>query len=121
MSSNALKYTEMKPEYLEKYSPEHTLVSGNPKQILETYFVDPTNRFRSVVWEGLEPGSYRLTYPANKHEFIYLLAGKVAIHSADNSRIDLSAGDSCVIPGGFDGIFEIVEPAKKHAVIVDGL
>ena len=121
MSINAMKYAELKPVFLEKYSPPETLVSGNPKQLLETYFVDPTNRFRSVIWEGLETGSYRLTYPANKHEFIHLLAGRVKVHSQDGTVIELVAGDSCVIPGRFDGIFEIVEPAKKHAVIVEGL
>jgi uncharacterized cupin superfamily protein len=116
----AIKYADQKPERIEKYSPPETLVKGNPRQHSTVYFTDPQNRFKTVFWEG-EPGAYRLTFPADKHEFFHLVTGKVRVHSADGSVIDLVAGDTCVLPGGFDGVFEIIEAASKHAVVAEGV
>ncbi|TYC52242.1 DUF861 domain-containing protein, partial [Zoogloea oleivorans] len=28
-------------------------------------------------------------------------------------------GDACVIPGGFTGLFEVLEPVKKHYVFIE--
>jgi uncharacterized cupin superfamily protein len=118
--TNALHYANLTPEKIEKYSPAETLVKGNPKQFVEVFYQDDTSKFRSAIWEG-EPGAYRLTFAPNKHEFFYLLSGKVRVHSEDGSTIDVGAGESCVIPGGFNGVFEIIEHARKHAVVAEGL
>ena len=115
--STALPYSNLAPAKIEQYSPPETLVRGNPKQFVETFYQDKTAKFRSAIWEG-EPGAYRLSFPENKHEFFYLLSGRVKIHSdSDGSITEISAGEACVLPGGFEGVFEIIEAARKHAVV----
>jgi uncharacterized cupin superfamily protein len=32
---------------------------------------------------------------------------------------EFGPGDACLIPGGFIGLFEVLEPVKKHYVFIE--
>ena len=102
----------------EKFSPPETLVRGNPRQIVEIYLDLPDQGIKAGFWEG-EEGAYRLEFGPEKVEHFTLLEGLLRVHNSDGSYADLKPGDTCVLPGGFTGVFEILAPAKKQFVITE--
>ena len=57
-------------------------------------------------------GKWQIEY--TEHEFCHLLEGRVVLTSADGRRWQFNAGDAWVIPAGFSGTWETVEPARKR-------
>lgn len=65
-------------------------------------------------------GSYRIELADSKHEPFHILTGRVSISLPDGSEgVSYGPGDTGIIPPGFKGIFEIVEPASKFQVVTD--
>lgn len=116
--TSPIRYTELSPETQVRYPPEETVVSGDPRQVVQIYYALPDNRLRSGVWE-CQVGAYRLNFGPTKHEFFQLLEGRVRIHAEDGAVTEYTAGENCVIPPGFAGVFEVVAPARKHFVIAE--
>ena len=92
------------------------LVSGSPQQTVANAYSDPGNAFHCGVWEG-DVGSWRVAY--TEYEFCHVLAGLIRLHSDDGSEVTLQAGDSFVIPAGFAGLWEVLEPARKLYAIYE--
>lgn len=111
-----IQYSSSNPVAIEKFSPPETLVKGNPRQLVESYFESADGRFRTGIWSG-ERGAYRLEFGAAKHEFFILLAGHVRLTPDDGPATDYRPGDACVVPAGFRGVFEILEDARKHYAV----
>jgi uncharacterized cupin superfamily protein len=86
------------------------LLTGRPMQVVANAYSDAGNAFHCGVWEG-EVGAWRVAY--TEHEFCHLLAGRVRMRGDDGNETTLVAGDSFVIPAGFEGIWEVLEPARK--------
>ncbi|MFZ5636773.1 MAG: cupin domain-containing protein [Pseudomonadota bacterium] len=97
---------------------EDRLVSGRPTQAVANAWSDPTGVFHSGVWEG-DVGAWRVHY--TEHEFCHMLAGRVRMRGDDGIETVVKAGDSFVIPAGFSGVWEVLEPARKlYAVYEPG-
>ncbi|MCY7313644.1 MAG: cupin domain-containing protein [Pseudoxanthomonas sp.] len=92
------------------------LLSGNPVQSTANAYSDTGNAFHCGVWEG-EVGAWRVAY--TEHEFCHLLAGRVRMRGDDGSDTTVAAGDSFVIPAGFAGTWEVLEPARKLYAIYE--
>lgn len=86
------------------------LVAGQPTQAIANAYSDPGQAFHCGVWEG-DVGAWRVHY--TEHEFCHMLAGRVRIRGDDSSEKVVAAGESFVIPAGFSGIWEVLEPARK--------
>ena len=86
------------------------VVAGSPLQSVANAYSDEGNAFHCGVWEG-GVGAWRVAY--TEHEFCHLLAGRVSVRGDDGSETTLAAGDSFVIPAGFKGVWEVLEPARK--------
>lgn len=86
------------------------LVAGTPMQTVANAYSDAGNAFHCGLWEG-EVGAWRVSY--SEHEFCHLLAGSVRLYGDDGSDVTVRAGDSFVIPAGFQGVWEVLEPARK--------
>jgi uncharacterized cupin superfamily protein len=54
-----------------------------------------------------------------EHEFCHLLEGRVTLTSEEGKRWQFNAGDAWVIPAGFKGTWESVEPARKRYAIFE--
>jgi uncharacterized cupin superfamily protein len=52
-------------------------------------------------------------------EVCVILAGRVRLTNEAGEAREYAAGDSFVIPKGFKGIWETLEPVRKHYVIYD--
>lgn len=86
------------------------LISGTPTQAVANVYSDPGQAFHCGIWEG-DVGAWRVRY--TEHEFCHMLAGRVRIRGDDGSETVVAAGESFVIPAGFSGIWDVLEPARK--------
>jgi len=91
-------------------------VHGQPEQTLWNQFQDSSEQMLSGIWECTE-GKWAADY-STKNEFCHILSGKVALTDAAGSSSTFSEGDSFVIPAGFVGSWEVLEPVRKLYVIV---
>ncbi len=86
------------------------LIAGNPAQTVQNLFSDDSNQFFAGCWEST-PGTWRVRYTEN--EFCHLLAGRIRIADEAGNSWTFAAGASFVVPAGFIGIWEVIEPARK--------
>lgn len=92
------------------------LVCNNPKRC--TYNHYEVNGVSSGLWE-CEPGTWRIAFADGKDEFFHIISGKIRITDALGIAHEFGPGEAAVIPGGFRGLFEVLEHVRKHYVIVD--
>ncbi len=104
------------PETTHSKPPADRLLAGNPEQVARNYFSDSTGRFFAGVWEST-PGKWRVRYSEN--EFCYITRGRVRIEHESGRGWTFSAGASFVIPAGFNGVWEVLEPTAKLYVIYE--
>jgi uncharacterized protein len=86
------------------------LISGKPAQAVANAYSTADERFHCGIWEG-DVGAWRVRY--TEHELCHMLAGTVRMIGDDGSETMFAAGDSFVIPAGFEGVWEVLEPARK--------
>ena len=96
-------------------SPERIL-SGIPRARVSNQFTDASRQFSCGIWTSTA-GKWRVRYTEN--EFCVLIEGRVRIESISGEKHDLRAGDAFVVPAGFEGIWEVVEPCKKWYAVFE--
>jgi uncharacterized protein len=96
--------------------PADRLLAGTPEHTARNYFSDSGGRFFAGVWEST-PGRWRVRYTEN--EFCHITRGRVRIADASGQQWTFKAGDSFVIPAGFVGTWETIEPTSKLYVIYE--
>ena len=100
----------------EYFLPPEKLISGNPKQTVWMHYKDPTSQFFVGLWRS-EPGKCRIAY--TEQEFCLMLGGSSIVTDQAGRSVTVSAGESFVIPRGFVGTWEVVEPTTKRFVIYE--
>lgn len=70
------------------------------------------------VW-ACEPGSWRIAFHAERHEFFQVLAGRLRISGDDGQSREYGPGEAGIIPAGFQGVFQVIEAVQKRYVMVD--
>ena len=96
--------------------PSDRLLAGDPQQTARNYFSDSTGRFFAGIWEST-PGRWRISYSEN--EYCHITRGRVRIADSTGREWTFKAGDSFVIPAGFAGTWECLEPTAKFYVIYE--
>jgi uncharacterized protein len=92
------------------------LIAGNPVQSVRNLFTDSTGQFFVGIWSST-PGSWRIRYTEN--EFCHLLEGAIRLTDSQGTSWSFAAGDSFVVPAGFTGTWEVLEPARKLYAIFE--
>jgi uncharacterized protein len=92
------------------------LLGGNPEHVARNYFSDSTGRFFAGVWEST-PGRWRVRYTEN--EFCHITRGRVRIEDGAGNHWSFGPGASFVIPTGFSGVWNVIEPLSKLYVIYE--
>ncbi len=98
------------------------LVKGNPRRVTQTEFTAGSGQGNGELDAGqwsCEVGAWRIEFAANRDEFFHLLSGRIRLCDADGLVTEVGPGESAVIPAGFSGVFEVVEPVVKHFVLVE--
>lgn len=96
-------------------APDRVL-AGTPRAHVANQYADGTGQFFCGTWRG-SAGRWRIHY--TEHEFCVLLEGRVRIESADGERREFSPGDAFVVPAGFAGTWEVLEPCRKWYAIFE--
>lgn len=92
------------------------LIAGNPEQSVANYFTDASAQFFAGRWSSTR-GTWRVRY--TETEFCHLTAGRVRVASSDGRIETFEAGDSFVIPAGFEGTWEVLEDCSKVYAIFE--
>jgi hypothetical protein len=90
------------------------LISGNPMQTAWVQHASPDQRFTAGLWHS-EAGKWRIRY--TEDEYCRILEGLSIITAEDGQAVRVQRGDEFVIPRGFAGTWEVVEPTLKRFVI----
>ena len=91
-------------------------IAGECRQQLANHYSDPSGQFHAGIWSG-EVGSWRVKY--SEHEFCTLLEGRVRVSDAGGAEVVLEAGDHFVIPAGFEGVWQVLVPARKTYAVFE--
>lgn len=116
MHKSLTKFTDAttQPEF-DRPRPDR-LVSDNPTRTTWNHY--ECSGISAGLWE-CEIGAWRIAFAEGKDEFFHVLQGRIRITDAEGITKEFGPGDACVIPGGFSGLFEVLEQVKKHYVFVE--
>ena len=113
---SVLKLNDREAAADEYHLAPEKLIEGNPKQTVWNHYSDASGRYFAGFWES-EVGKWRIHY--TEEETCHLLAGVSVITDEHGNAVTLRAGDSFVIPKGFVGTWEVVEPSRKLYAILE--
>ena len=113
--SNAIVRFGVNPPPAEAGKPGNA-ISGNPTTQVQNYFTDGSGQFFAGIWES-SVGKWPIRY--TESEFCAVLEGKLVLTDATGKSETFAKGDSFVIPGGFVGTWETVEPVRKLYAIFE--
>ena len=86
------------------------VLAGAPRTRTRNYYADGGEHFFAGIWEST-PGKWQVAY--TEHELVHLLAGRVVLTDTAGRAQRFGPGDMFVIPAGFEGTWETVEPVRK--------
>ncbi len=96
-------------------SPEKIL-SGIPRARVSNQYADGTQKFFCGIWSSTA-GKWRVRY--TEHEFCVIIEGRVRIESTSGDKQEFQTGAAFVVPMGFEGSWEVIEPCKKWYAIFE--
>ena len=96
-----------------RFDPETKGDAASPSTTREWYR-DPTGHFRTGFWSA-EPG--RMQIDATKDELCVILDGVVCLTDASGHAETYRRGDTFLIPNGFKGVWETIEPVRKFYAV----
>jgi uncharacterized cupin superfamily protein len=100
------------------YPKAERRLQGNPLRTTQNHFTNASGEVFSGVW-GSEVGSWRIVFGEGEDEFFYVTEGRCRVIDDAGNSSEAGPGDALVIPAGFNGVFEVLEPMKKHYVIIE--
>ena len=100
---------ELDPTRLQPGSPQ-------PDQTVRNLFTDGSGRFFAGIWRSGR-GCWRVAYTEN--ELCVLTAGRVRISDEHGRAWTFGPGQCFVMPAGFSGTWEVLEPASKFYAIYE--
>ena len=117
MEKHAICLLEPVTSDVEHYRlPPAKRIEGDPQQSLWPQYSDPSGKFFTGIWHS-EVGRWQISY--TEEEYCHILEGVSTITSAAGAAVTVRAGARFVIPRGFVGTWEVVEPTRKIYVIYE--
>ena len=94
------------------------MVSGAPcRTTTWNHYTDPTGQFFAGIWAS-EAGAMKVSY--TEEELCVLLEGRVRLVDSAGAAREFGPGSAFVIPAGFEGVWETLEPVRKIYTIWQG-
>jgi uncharacterized cupin superfamily protein len=94
------------------------LVHGKPLRKTYTHYANADGTVDAGLWE-CEPGAWRIDFADKRDEFFHVLQGRIRITAEAGEAREFGPGMPCLIPAGFKGLFEVLEPVRKIYVMID--
>lgn len=107
--------TDATPTY-DRPRPDR-LIAGDPMRTTWELYAPPGGDISCGIW-ACEMGAWRIAFDERSDEYFHVLSGRIRITDAEGCAREFGPGDACVIPAGFAGVFEVLEPVKKHYVMI---
>lgn len=99
------------------FSPDaEKILAGTPLQTVTNLYDDESGAFSTGFWTG-EPGIHKVSY--TEEEYCHILSGVVELSDTQGNVKRFAAGDSFVIPAGFQGAWQTIEAARKIYVVYE--
>jgi uncharacterized cupin superfamily protein len=117
MSGNLLGLTAAElNQPLTDWGPRVGADVGTPQTSGLVLFSDAATGVDVGIWACTE-GGWAITDRADT-ETVHLLAGRARLTNVDGSALELVAGDVAVLPKGWSGRWDILEPVRKFYITV---
>ena len=101
----------------DRYRPAaEKILKGNPEQTIYNHYNSPCGQMSAGVWEG-EVGQWKVNY--TEHEYCEIVQGVSVLRDGEGNAKTLRSGDRFVIPAGFSGTWEVLEPCRKIYVVFE--
>jgi hypothetical protein len=113
---NIVDFSQPAKESVEYMPKAEAVLAGDPLQAVHTHFASPCGQLAAGVWEGA-CGQWTVNF--TESEYCEILEGVSVIRDAHGTSKTVRAGDRFLIPAGFKGTWEVVEPCKKIFVSVE--
>lgn len=104
-------------ERIDSPRPEHR-VRGDPRRVTRTEFVSASREVDAGTWRA-EPGAWRIDFDRSRDEFLHVLSGRIRLIDEADTVTEIGPGESAVIPSGFRGTWEVVEPVTMRYVLIE--
>ena len=92
------------------------ILKGDPAQSVRNHYSSPCKQFHTGEWSGAV-GQWTINY--TEHEYCEILQGVSVLRDKDGNAVTYRAGDRFVIPAGFSGTWEVIEPTRKIYVMFE--
>lgn len=103
--------TVVRPIRFDRLAKGETTTPGKTKA---EWYGDGNSPFRAGLWTS-QPGRSEVTYTVD--ELCVILEGVVRLTDASGKAETYRAGDTFLIPAGFKGVWETVEPVRKFYAV----
>ncbi|WP_025130830.1 cupin domain-containing protein [Pseudomonas sp. PH1b] len=95
----------------ERYRPApEKVLKGDPEQAVFNHYASPCAQLNAGIWEGAV-GQWTVNF--TEHEYCEILQGVSVLRDHEGNAKTLRVGDRFVIPAGFKGTWEVLEPCRK--------
>ena len=74
------------------------------------HYTDPSEQFFAGIWAS-DAGAMKVAY--SEEELCVILEGRIRLTDASGAAKEFGPGSAFVIPAGFEGVWETLEPVKK--------
>lgn len=108
----SISFSDPAPEPTIDFPRVDRRMTGVPRRQTWLFHEDAASGGSFGVWT-CEVGHWRIEFAPDKSELFHVLEGRCAIHDAQGGAKFYGPGDTCVIPAGFSGSFEVIEPIRK--------
>ncbi|MBP3864772.1 MAG: cupin domain-containing protein [Pseudomonas sp.] len=101
----------------ERFSPApEKVLKSNPEHVLHNHYASPCGQLNAGMWES-EVGQWDVNF--TEHEYCEIVQGVSVLRDHEGNAKTLRAGDRFVIPAGFKGTWEVLEPCRKIYVVFE--
>lgn len=91
------------------------VLAGSPSTGVRPATEDPARGFYTGVWAS-DVGVWRIDY--TEEELCVIVAGRVRLTEDGGGSEEFGPGDAFVVPRGFKGVWETLEPVRKIYAIL---
>jgi uncharacterized protein len=116
MAAIVIDTDKVSPEF--DYPRPDRRVTANPKRTTWNVYENSSGEVFAGVW-SCEVGAWQIEMGPTEDEFFFVVSGRCKLVDTAGIAVSVGAGESLVIPAGFKGVFEVLEPIKKHYMIVN--
>lgn len=94
------------------------LLRGNPQRQTWNQYSNDSGEVFAGIWH-CEAGAWRIEMSATEDEMFVVTQGRCRLTDEQGQAVEAGPGESLVIPAGFKGTFDVLEPMQKLYMIVE--